>query len=263
MKLRDIIFFSLLHLSPGAVAQELPTTVEWDLVFPRQDETYKRVEYFPIVFAIRNAPAVWSAGLQLSWTLYERNSSGAIKDVSHMLSSNNQAGPPTTNPFYYLNATAALNQSSATTWMLEWVAGTSTNCTKDAPVTNRRPSGRTTFSISDLPNAMLPDISSAERCPQSLGAITINGIAPFQHLGGACPIISDILPGDPCSLKLDTNLNSQFTAEVSKRVAGTRCSATGTYPSITAVCSSSNRGAGVLSLTILYSIIVLSLFLLV
>ena len=60
---------SLLPLAACRVVGEVsyPVDVEFDLIFPRPGNTYKRIYPFPIICGIRNAAAIWP--FQLSYVV--------------------------------------------------------------------------------------------------------------------------------------------------------------------------------------------------
>jgi hypothetical protein len=58
----------LLALTCGSVAQTYPATVEFDVIFPRND-TYAPVELMPVVFAIQNPQAAVPLTLGIEWSI--------------------------------------------------------------------------------------------------------------------------------------------------------------------------------------------------
>src|ERR1700684_4363211 len=46
----------------------LPITIEIDLIFPL-NQTYSRIDPFPVIFIIQNATAAWNFGFEFYWNI--------------------------------------------------------------------------------------------------------------------------------------------------------------------------------------------------
>jgi hypothetical protein len=69
MELQLPFLLCLLCASASVLASQLPTTVQFDLVFPRNNTTYQPVYPFPIVFALHNGSAAWPYVLHWDWEI--------------------------------------------------------------------------------------------------------------------------------------------------------------------------------------------------
>jgi hypothetical protein len=235
---RMTIFLRLLPFFVVAASTDSPTSVEWNLIFPRENETYRRVEYFPVVFAIQNASVALSYGALLSWQLEEEFPSPDVKDSA--LYRPDISSPPETGPLYITNITTALNSSSASRYRLRWQFGITSNCT------DNRQTGDSSilFNISDTIDTPIPNIISQGTCPRKIGVIVVNESTSAISQGRNCADlspVSEIGLGESCSLQVDQRVADEFTASVSATVARSTCSATGTYPLITRVCNTGTR----------------------
>ncbi|EUC34134.1 hypothetical protein COCCADRAFT_4469 [Bipolaris zeicola 26-R-13] len=59
----------LFGASAFVYAADLPGTVQFDLVFPRNDTIYKPVYPFPVVFGLTNGSVAWPYSLHWSWDI--------------------------------------------------------------------------------------------------------------------------------------------------------------------------------------------------
>lgn len=63
--------------------RNLPATVQADLLFPRNNETYKPVPWFPLVFAVKGLPDVWPLLFSLDMTVISASSKLGAGDASY------------------------------------------------------------------------------------------------------------------------------------------------------------------------------------
>ncbi|KAK7927496.1 hypothetical protein PG985_004494 [Apiospora marii] len=53
------LFFALRWVESANAARTLPADVQFDFIFPRNNETYAPTQLFPLVFGVNNLDAVW------------------------------------------------------------------------------------------------------------------------------------------------------------------------------------------------------------
>lgn len=159
----------------------LPRALELDLVFPRND-TYKPVFPFPIVVAVRGAPAMMDFGLDLELSMGPDipgllTSAGGLTDVPIALLTKKDT-------YYLISANTRLINSTSPHWRLDWMFILNPNCTAalnstapDSPpasinYTDIR--GSLHFTVSS--EGKLPDIvPSDDSCPLPIVAYNVTG----------------------------------------------------------------------------------------
>jgi hypothetical protein len=197
-----------------------PTTLERDLVFPRENETYLRIYPFPLVFAVQEAKNVWPYGLRVRWTLFGWTPDGpnSTTDIGGMPEAprRTQGEYPRgdDNALYIVNATGALMNNSLPNWTLHWGFNFDSSC-YTPPVEPRISyvrEGKVSFFVTnDTTIGKLPDIALKEgSCPRPLGTMRFDS----QSFHGNClaPLLPDADPKpDPCRVVADESLAAQVT----------------------------------------------------
>ncbi|KAL1954117.1 hypothetical protein VTO42DRAFT_1741 [Malbranchea cinnamomea] len=254
-----LFLFALLFTLSGA-DRSYPQNVEVDLIFPRND-TYRAIYPFPIVFAIRNAAAIWPFNFEFQYSLDVwdpvqgrfKYGHGGFEDNGHFPNSNglgDQEYPEGwDDPLLVINATTMVTNMTDTWGVVRWSIGLSRNCTKDVPpddtVSKTQPifQGSVQFSLSDdapvpfAPNFTLP------RCPQLVGTYEIEDEMDVEHRDGVgtCAILAEEQPqGDPCGLGLDLE---HITTRVSQTMLDFVNCEKGTWPNPTATDCAQLGGA--------------------
>ena len=132
--------------------------MEFDIIFPRENETYAPADNFPVVLAVRNPMAALAFRPNMVWELYKAEGEGLDYDQEKLLDSglnyelgfspfdlfHDNVAPSnfTTdkNPHFFYNTTTQLNGTSEEgRYLLVWITSY-TNCTDPKPynATDRR-----------------------------------------------------------------------------------------------------------------------------
>ncbi|EXK32524.1 hypothetical protein FOMG_12693 [Fusarium oxysporum f. sp. melonis 26406] len=142
-----------------------PIDLGVSLIFPQPNETYRPVYPFPIVFALTGAT---KAGFKLQWRL-EGNWTTPIKkeDVPIVYGSapdwlySSGSLDPATEPYFVINATGIMGNTSYTEWELGWSLSVLQEC---SPGPERYwKYGSINFSTSS--SALLPNYRPKGPCP--------------------------------------------------------------------------------------------------
>ncbi|KAK3500591.1 hypothetical protein B0T13DRAFT_465760 [Neurospora crassa] len=223
-----------------------PTTVEVDLIFPRND-TYAPSTLFPVVFAFQNAALAPSLDPSLSFLLWD-NTFDHAKDYKVNLKSTNFTTEPT---FVYtfistLNTTA---DGAPASYSVSWELGQH-NCSHHGILPSQVIGGGfrgtgVTFTIAN--GAPEPDLVEATTngtlCTDaSYFAFNLTGIldgSSGQYDGrNTCAVLSDVQPlvdGDPCAVHVDLAAASSISAALT----ATAC----TYDNPVVSCPSKQNAA--------------------
>ncbi|PGH14087.1 hypothetical protein AJ80_06091 [Polytolypa hystricis UAMH7299] len=248
---------ALLFLTRRCLAQTFPQTVELDLVFPRANETYKPIAYFPTVWAVQNAAAILPFAIGVHWTLTELNveENGRLFSGVMFLTSNNLTHrkinadrwveDPNISPFLIVDSTKELKNATGE-WALAWDFNLLRNCSRhsefDKEPSWTTPTQHVKFNIST--EGKLPDIANdARTCPSNPTTFEIRDTMKGRD-GLDCPIFhredEDPPPADPCAFKIDGAVASSVTADMMYtagcRRAGATQTQTAVWPHITTSC---------------------------
>ncbi|KAJ2984422.1 hypothetical protein NUW58_g6067 [Xylaria curta] len=209
LSLLGVTLFSLLA-AVAANALQYPTTLEVDIVFPRND-TYAPVHAFPLVIAIQNnsLSQFLKFNMTMLWAIFHAdNQTGWIELGSF------QANPPTSDdPRYLVSATTKLNNTEGR-FRMNWMVVTS-NCS----ITNVNASGNSTvdshyieyatntyFTLQNA--AQPPDLvaaTSSDTCA-SIEALVLNitGATPLPNV----PPIPGLSPTEQLQCPVFGNCNN-------------------------------------------------------
>ncbi|TPX06880.1 uncharacterized protein E0L32_002376 [Thyridium curvatum] len=108
----------------------LPTRLEVDLIFPRND-TYAPIYAFPVVFAIRGAaplinPRTTESLVKVNWYLSAEKAMVSLGNLDFEQQSVVDAG---LEPYYMIQAANTLVNSTEASWTLEWTVQLASNST--------------------------------------------------------------------------------------------------------------------------------------
>lgn len=257
------IHLLLVALTCGvSTAQQFPTTVEFDVVFPR-NATYAPTTLLPLVVAIQNPQAAAWLTLNIQWTLLQFGADGTIAEGSIDLSTHNLSSVGS-SPYFVVQTTRALNTTTTHegTFSLIWDVW-ATNCSY--PGGGRTQLGlthghnNTIFTIKDElgalppgPASLIPTAATASNqvgCPaQSFtynvtGTLPVTGFSqnvPVGYHSDTCGIIANSPPpADPCAATVDSAIVSSMSAGITASL----CSAA--FPIITGcLANKTSRAAG-------------------
>ncbi|KAI1735374.1 hypothetical protein F4680DRAFT_435695 [Xylaria scruposa] len=205
----------------AANAPQYPTTLEVDIVFPRND-TYAPVDVFPLVIAIQNnsLSQFLDFDMVLLWTIISHvdNHSTVVDSGSF------ETNPPTSDDQRYLVSAATKLNSTEGRFSFYWnlavnncsIANVNANGTSTIDTLHIDYSTETYFTLQN--DAQRPDLiaaTSPDTCA-SMEAIVVNitghtripGVSPIPGLSPEeqlqCPIIRNAtVPPTPCSVRLN------------------------------------------------------------
>ncbi|KAF4948858.1 hypothetical protein FGADI_9348 [Fusarium gaditjirri] len=201
-----------------------PIDLGVSLIFPRPNETYRPIYPFPIVFALTGAAKAWPYGFKLQWRL-ERNWTTPIKkeDVPVVYGSapdwlySSGSLDPATEPYFVINATDIISNTSYTEWELGWSLSVLQEC---SPGTERYwKYGSINFSISS--SGSLPSYKPKGPCALEIQNTRFldNRTTPKEVAGDrrseSCVVVTDEEgQGDPCSIDTGSELEAMVEAEM-------------------------------------------------
>jgi hypothetical protein len=201
----------LLHASLSAsFSVQLPATVEFDIVFPREGGSYVVTDPFPIIIAVQNAAVAYNYGFDFSWTIGPIGATNdnpkplavALGDVNVISGTN----PPTDDPYLIINSSHALLPGE---WTFQWSLSLGPTCVAYAggnfvetsffnPISN----GSFVFEIATEYNFELPTFTST--CPSAAGVASFTTVETYPVTGGlhTCPVTASTTPTPtPCKTK--------------------------------------------------------------
>ncbi|ROW15175.1 hypothetical protein VPNG_03015 [Cytospora leucostoma] len=224
----------LAHAGMSAAQITFPTSVELDLVFPR-DATYSPVALMPIVFAVQNSQAASSLGLTISWQFVKIGAGDPSSTGFWDLTSTNYSSDP-----YYIYTYTPLLKDAEGDFKLLWYAY-STNCSSSGSMdpSFRSENKYVTFTLQngtqqpDLVAAISPDTCAT----MSTQTYDIVGTVPYSDYENpepgrnSCAVLAEPSPAaTPCAL----SLVSAQASSISAAITATACA--GKYPDLTTGC---------------------------
>ncbi|ROW06502.1 hypothetical protein VMCG_04276 [Cytospora schulzeri] len=229
-----LVAYFLAHAGMLAAQTTYPTTVELDLVFPR-DNTYAPGELMPLVFAIQNAQAASALGLTIDWQIGEiGNSDDSFFSGFWDLTSTNYSS----DPYYIYTYTPLLNVTEGDYKVLWYVYAT--NCSNDGSTDPSFWSGNKYVTFTLKNGAQQPDLVAAtgpDTCAtMSNQTFDVVGTIPYRDNHGeagrnSCAVLAEPSPtADPCALALGTAQASSISAGI------TASACAGSHPDLTTGC---------------------------
>ena len=211
---------ALLSLAGTLVAAQTGTA-QIDMLFPRPNETYKRVYPFPVVFALHNPAALWPYGFKYTWQLMalDRSTSpgwGTFPNATAGVETSGTFEGP--DPLINIFATDVVVNTMTKACFIHWHLFTVHNCTpaaegaEDTTPTFAEEIPRTTgvFDVyfdddnGKLPDIYIPNVSDDgdSNCPTPLWTVNIKSeerttVFPIQTSTDSCPFLDPEDPEDP------------------------------------------------------------------
>jgi len=239
---------SLILLLPLAycvepAAQTYPTTVEVDLVFPR-NETYAPAQLMPMIFALQNPQAAVRLHLNIAWTLGRVEGDQGAGDSANytrlLQDSDNfsQANLSTNDPYFIIRYTEKLNNTEGHFW-LAWGADND-NCSRAAngDVGRGWDSSYNITYFTTKNGAQQPSlVTRPDTCPLAQGfTYNVTGTMKLSPASrGVCPITANPPPpATPCALNISDSQASIIMANIT---ADACFWAQSSFPTL-AICSS-------------------------
>ena len=256
------IFSVLLGSIIPAVALDR-STVQLDLVFPRNGSVYKPVYPFPIVFAIHNAAIAWPHSFLFDWSIYARQDNGSTTDTDSggfsVDKAQNQSFP---DQFLFINSSSIIINTTSTRFFLRTSFGITNNCSSDtAPDRTEwgyvHPGEPVWFYLS--PDGELPNIMNVTDCPKTLSTFGIQGTYN-SALGKtpSCPVLTQppSPPKENCAFKVD----AEVARQVESAMLQTASCTSGSWPNATGLirhCTRQNQSAAVGRISFEFPLVVL------
>jgi hypothetical protein len=206
----------LLVLTCGSAAQTYPATVEFDLVFPRND-TFAPAELMPLIFAIQNPKATVALPFAIEWSI-ARVGVGILFGDTFTPSWANYSTDP--DPYFIYTWTPFLNSTEGT-FSLLWVLH-SGNCS------NGIPSGIPILGGSQTNNFMeftlkkgaqqQSLVTGPDTCPTEYVTFNVTGTMPVEDIVDfsfydTCAVLApQPPPANPCAVKVNDTIASSISA---------------------------------------------------
>ncbi|KFY40860.1 hypothetical protein V495_05215 [Pseudogymnoascus sp. VKM F-4514 (FW-929)] len=260
--------FSLLPvlyvLAPGSSAERmLPSNLQVDLIFPRDNETYAPTQLFPIVFGISNLDAAWPLNIRLS---------AQVESLGIPLSMENRplwatqyadlgfadlAEAFAKDPRRYFFHFSAVNMTNGTTdtYQILWdvviprecFAGNSSSVENNVGVAwSDAPSGYGSryITFSTAPRAQLPDIEATlslcqTRNGNNSAAVRITKVKSAPSTSDPCPVLDRNVKLEKCIFQ---SAAKELAANVSAELLGEMRCDKGDWRTITTPCPKENMG---------------------
>lgn len=214
----------LLALTCSSAAQMYPATVEFDVVFPRND-TYAPVELMPVVFAIQNPQAALPLTLGIEWSIQRLGSSegplaGSFIDLTWANFSS--------DPYFVVLSTNQLNDTEGSFGLL-WVLH-SGNCSEKSPGATQLGSNITYNNIkfTTKNGAQQPSlVTGSDTCPKEYVTFNVTGTLPVAdptqyNDRSACAVVAEAPPAaSPCALEVDDAIASSISATITASACST------------------------------------------
>ncbi|KAF2674608.1 hypothetical protein BT63DRAFT_462168 [Microthyrium microscopicum] len=211
--------------SQSSLSSSIDTTVQVDLIFPRNNTVYQPVFPFPFVFGLHNFSTSWNYKPAVTWRLLQLTTEREIDEGRGRIGEGYGEGAPAgwgppAAKYLAINASNSMARTNESTWVLEYgfVVGNDLGCfgkyirDDDFNYPGRR--DRIFFNISKTSGSM-PDIRADGSCPPSIGVVGIQG--PNQT-NPACPLLSTPRPDPiPCAFTVDQQVVDQVSQSMVER----------------------------------------------
>ncbi|KAF2275939.1 uncharacterized protein EI97DRAFT_467650 [Westerdykella ornata] len=215
------ILLCLLATASLSTAANLPTTVQFDIIFPVNNTVYKPVYPFPVVLAVHNGSAATSSAYHWDWSLVNYED----YDVITYGSSNIESSPPREDTLVIAPVFDLIN-STAKNLFLRITFGIFETCdakgvmpsNKSLDVAFHKP---LYFSL-DRENGQIPDATAGGPCATPIGAIGIEKEVPVdqrwaQDDGSSCLVLkSGAQPAQECAFRVDEAVAKQVADRMSQ-----------------------------------------------
>lgn len=208
-------------------AAELPTTVQFDIIFPRNNTVYKPVYPFPVVFGLHNGSAAWSYVITWDWDILSLDtepggkrtvaSGGWIPGVPGV---ETPAAPP--NPYLIIDPVEEIVNTTSRNFFMRYGFAITHSCNESARPIKVDPYLTVSFDDGiyfslDPENGELPDLTAAGPCATPVGSIGIQKEIP--NIAGSwndvCPVLAPgPQPTQSCALPIHDTIATQVAARM-------------------------------------------------
>jgi hypothetical protein len=242
-KLATLTIGNLLTQSCSAVDN---VVVQADIVFPKNNTSYKPTYPFPIVFALINFADVWQYKPVLNWRLLGKQSSGdwGLSEEGSMGWTTNTPYQLSSGPLLAINSSHNIIPENLSSYALQYDfrlgprpndcsgPGFQPESSGSVGATSAFFTGRILFNISNI-TGIVPDIEGSGECGTPLGAV---GYAGPNETNSSCPLLSWPRPKPKtCAYTVNAQSASQVTQAMGNQ---SHCKAL-RWPSFTNHCPAS------------------------
>ena len=231
-------------------AAELPTTVQFDIIFPKNNTAYKPVYPFPVVFGLHNGSAAWSYVINWNWEIVSLDRDPSANNIiatggwiPGVPGIEKPAPPPDT--YLIIDPVNELINTTDRNLFIRYSFGISNSCnetTGEVPLERNLDVSfhQGIFFSLDPENGEVPNLAAVGPCATPVGSIGI--LKDIPNNGGVCPILAHGPQStQPCALPLNDTVANQVAARM---LSHTECSGQ-TWPNVTGLigkCSPKTSG---------------------
>ncbi|KAF3001480.1 hypothetical protein E8E13_008611 [Curvularia kusanoi] len=259
MKSRFLSLCTLLYLlsTSGMIcATELPTTVQFDIIFPRNNSVYKPVYPFPVVFGLHNGSAAWSYQIHWGWSIYEISETGS--DPNLVASGRWRPGVPTIeqlapppDSYFIIDPVNELINTTHRYFHMIYKFGITQSCnetTREVPLERELDvtfNDYIRFRL-DPQGGEVPNLADIGPCATPVGSVGIRtDVELFGDGGRPCPVLdAGPQPTQSCAMPLNNTLATKVAARMLQHA---NCSEQTTWPNATGLlgkCRPKRSGQG-------------------
>jgi hypothetical protein len=231
---------------------QLPATVEFDLVFPREGGSYVVTDPFPIIIAVQNAVVAYDYGFDFTWSISPIGALNdnptplpvAFNDIS-VISGTNPPSDYSDNPLLIINSSHALLPGS---WTFYWSLSLGPTCVAyaggnfvETSFSNPISNGSFIFDIATEYDFQVPTFTST--CPSAAGVASFTTVETYSVSNGlhTCPVTASTTPSPtPCQATVNDAQASSISQFLNLSVIP---SSTSTSSSSTSISSSSSSAS--------------------
>lgn len=196
------------------LAAGLPTTAQFDIVFPQNHTVYTPVtEPFPFVFALHNGSVAMRYETYWHWEL--RGFVGATnQSFIYVSGSSNRYDSPLMDETLIIQPIYELRNATAKNLQLSFTFGIRDTCYGTAYVPANREldvhlTDWVTFSF-DRDNSVVPNLIAAGPCATPVGSVLIESESKEMYGGQTCAVLkSAVQPPQTCALLVDEAVASR------------------------------------------------------
>lgn len=189
-----------------ATAIEFPTTIELDVVFPR-NETYNRMMALPVAFAVQNAEAAFQFGYSMTWTV-ETLGSGNVRQQPEQT----VPAEAVNNTWYEWGNVTAFDEDQPIepgTYNLtvSFIMGSCTDTSTTVTVGVTILEASVEFTVAD--DGTGKDVDLTSDCPRFLDTLTIERLTGPVAATASCPVRAQREPdniSDPCHARMSGSM---------------------------------------------------------
>jgi hypothetical protein len=217
----------------------ISTTVQIDLIFPKNNTVYQPLYPFPIVFAVSNFSSAGQYKPVVRWVLSKltlsKKERGVVADCIIGWDKDNSDPNFGAQPDKYLSidSTIYISHDNGTSFPISWVLEYTVSVGRDRCFGTdsdrdlRGTMGEIFFDTS-IKVGIIPDEKAFDPCPLNIGMIGITG---QNQTDSVCPLLSSPRPAATCAFKVD----SQTFDQISKTMVDTSKCKNVTWPGGTGI----------------------------